>query len=262
MKILFIGDVFGKAGRRAIKEELPKLIKNENINCVIANAENTTHGRSLSIAHYQELMSYGVNYFTFGNHTWHLDEIKEILAKNNAVRPLNLVKTVEESKYGKGSIVFTINHKTIRLTNLLGNTIECHKIQENPFPLFAKFLDENKADIHIVDFHTETTSEKNAFLLTFAGKVSAILGTHTHVQSADEKIYKNTAYITDTGMTGGSLGVIGAEPETILNVFMGKAERFRLSPSKSKYQFNAVLLSFDDKTNLVESIKRIFIYEK
>jgi calcineurin-like phosphoesterase len=69
MKILFIGDVFGKAGRRAIKEELPKLIKNENINCVIANAENTTHGRSLSIAHYQELMSYGVNYFTFGNHT-------------------------------------------------------------------------------------------------------------------------------------------------------------------------------------------------
>jgi calcineurin-like phosphoesterase len=135
-------------------------------------------------------------------------------------------------------------------------------MQTNPFSLFDNFLKTNGADIHIVDFHTETTSEKNAFLLTFAGRVSAILGTHTHVQSADEKIYKNTAYITDVGMTGGSLGVIGAEPETILKVFMGTSERFRLSPSHSKYQLNAVLLSFNDQTNVVEFIKRIFLYEK
>jgi calcineurin-like phosphoesterase len=148
------------------------------------------------------------------------------------------------------------------LTNLLGNTVECHKVQVNPFPLFNDFLKDHTADIHIVDLHTETTSEKNAFLLTFAGRVSAILGTHTHVQSADEKIYQNTAYITDVGMTGGSLGVIGAEPQTILDVFMGKAERFKLTPSNSKYQFNAVLLTFNDQTNMVESIKRINIIEK
>jgi metallophosphoesterase (TIGR00282 family) len=262
MKILFIGDIFGRAGRKAIKSELPSLIKDKQIDCVIANAENATHGRSLSIKHYNELMNSGINYFTFGNHTWHLDEVKEVLNKDNVIRPLNLNPDIPEAKLGKGSIVFKINNKSIRLTNLLGNTVECHKMQTNPFPFFEKFLQQNQADIHVVDFHTETTSEKNAFLLTFANKVNAILGTHTHVQSADEKIYRNTAYITDVGMTGGSLGIIGAEPETILKVFMGTEKYFRLSPSHSKYQFNAVLLDFDDKTNVVKSIERVFIYEK
>ncbi|MDR0739876.1 MAG: TIGR00282 family metallophosphoesterase [Mycoplasmataceae bacterium] len=262
MKILLIGDIFGKVGRRAIKEELSKLIEKEKIDCVIANAENTTHGRSLSLNHYHDLMKYGINYFTFGNHTWHLPEIKDILTKNNTVRPLNLKPNIDEGKHGHGSIEFKINNKLIRLTNLLGSTVQCHDIQVNPFPLFNRFLNEHKADIHIVDFHTETTSEKNAFFLTFAGRVTAILGTHTHVQTADEKIYKNTAYITDVGMTGGSLGVIGAEPETILKVFMGEAERFKLSPSHSKYQFNAVLISINDNTNVADSIKRIYIYEK
>jgi metallophosphoesterase (TIGR00282 family) len=185
-----------------------------------------------------------------------------VLNQKNTVRPLNLNENTSEAKIGQGSITFKINNKIIRLTNLLGNTVECHKIQINPFPYFANFLKNCQNDIHIVDFHTETTSEKNAFFLTFAGEVSAILGTHTHIQSADEKIYKNTAYITDVGMTGGSLGIIGAEPETILKVFMGTAERFRLSPSHSKYQLNAALLTFNDKTNVVESIERIFIYEK
>ncbi|MDR3257297.1 MAG: TIGR00282 family metallophosphoesterase [Mycoplasmataceae bacterium] len=262
MNILFIGDIFGKAGRKAIKNELPKIIQKNMVDCVIANAENTTHGRSLSIKHYNELKNAGINYFTFGNHTWHLEEVLDILKKPNVVRPMNLDPSIPESKHGSGSITFKVKNKTIRLTNLLGNTVECHKMQTNPFPLFTQFLKLNKpVDIHIVDFHTETTSEKNAFLLTFASKVSAILGTHTHVQSADEKIYKDTVYITDVGMTGGSLGVIGAEPETILDMFMGKSERFRLSPSKSKYQLNAVLLNFDDKTNQPKSIQRIYIYE-
>jgi metallophosphoesterase (TIGR00282 family) len=262
MKFLFIGDIFGKAGRRAVRNELPKLIKDENIDCVIANAENTTHGRSLSLKHYQDLMNNGVNYFTFGNHTWYLEEVKQVLAKSNVTRPLNLDNKIPESNIGQGSITFTIKNKKIRLTNLLGYTVDCHKMQVNPFPVFNEFIKNNTADIHFVDLHTETTSEKNAFFLTFAGKVSAIVGTHTHVQSADEKIYKNTAYITDVGMTGGSLGVIGAEPQTILDMFMEKSERFKLAPSNSKYQFNAVLIIFNDQTNLPESIKRINILEK
>jgi metallophosphoesterase (TIGR00282 family) len=172
-----------------------------------------------------------------------------------------LKQDTQEVKIGKGSIVFIHKGKKVRITNLLGNTVECHKIQTNPFISFREFLESNDSDIHIIDFHAETTSEKNAFLLSFAGKVTAILGTHTHVQTADEKIYKNTAYITDVGMTGGTLGIIGAEPDSILDCFNEKAERFRLSPSNSKYQFNAVLLFIDEQANVVKSIKRFFINE-
>jgi metallophosphoesterase (TIGR00282 family) len=175
---------------------------------------------------------------------------------------MNIKSELPESKIGQGSITFKCKNKTIRITNLLGNTVSCHEMQENPFPFFTKFLKTEKSDIHIVDFHTETTSEKNAFLLTFAGKVSAILGTHTHVQTADAKIYKQTAYITDVGMTGGSVGIIGAKADSILDMFMGNAERFKLEPAAGPYQLNGVVLSFNDKTNEVENISTINIVEK
>jgi metallophosphoesterase (TIGR00282 family) len=178
---------------------------------------------------------------------------------SNVVRPLNIKSNLPQAKIGNGSIVFKFQNKTLRITNLLGNTVVCHDIQDNPFPILASLLKNDKSDIHIVDLHTETTSEKNAFLLTFAGKVSAILGTHTHVQTADEKIYKNTAYITDVGMTGANLGVIGAKPETILDMFMGKSDRFKLEPATGPYQFNAVVVCFDHKTNKPTKIERINI---
>jgi metallophosphoesterase (TIGR00282 family) len=175
---------------------------------------------------------------------------------------LNLKKDTIQNKHGVGSLVVNVKGKKVRITNLLGNTLQVHDLQENPFPLFKDFLKTNKADIHIVDFHTETTSEKNAFLLTFAKQVSAIIGTHTHVQTADEKIYQNTAYITDTGMTGPAFGIIGAKPDSILDMFMGKSQRFRLEPDNGVYQFNGVILSFDDKTSVVKKITRVNILEK
>jgi calcineurin-like phosphoesterase len=143
----------------------------------------------------------------------------------------------------------------------LGSSVECKEIQTNPFLTFNELLKNDNSHIHIVDFHCETTSEKNAFFLTFAGKVSAIVCTHTHVQTADERIYKNTAYISDVGMTGGSLGVIGAEAQSILDVFNGRTSKFRLSPSNTPYQFNGVVISFN-KNNHPTKIKRIFINEK
>lgn len=99
-----------------------------------------------------------------------------------------------------------------------------------------------KSDLHIVDFHAETTSEKKAFLLHFAGKVSAILGTHTHVQTADEQIYNNTFFITDVGMTGPKNGIIGAKAEPIIKMFCGKSKHFKMEPARGKYQFNAVVM--------------------
>jgi calcineurin-like phosphoesterase len=133
-------------------------------------------------------------------------------------------------------------------------------VQANPFIVFNKLIEDDKSDIHIVDFHCETTSEKNAFLLTFASKVSAIVCTHTHVQTADEKIYKNTAYISDVGMTGGINGVIGAKPDTILNMFAGKSDKFKLDPQEGQYQLNAVVIEFNND-NIPTNIKRINIIE-
>jgi metallophosphoesterase (TIGR00282 family) len=184
-----------------------------------------------------------------------------VLKTPYAIRPLNLKKDTEHAKHGVGSLTINIKNRNICITNLLGNTIQMHGLQDNPFPLFKDFLKTVKADIHIVDLHTETTSEKNAFLLTFAKQVSAIIGTHTHVQTADEKIYKNTAYITDAGMTGPAYGIIGAKPDSLLDMFMGKSERFRLEPENGIYQFNGVVLSFDDKTNIVKNITRINFLE-
>lgn len=260
MKILFIGDVFGNKGRAAIKQELKKYRK--DVDLVIANVENCTHGKSISLQHYEELMKYGVDYFTFGNHTWGNSEYNLVLNKKNCIRPLNIIENHPKSLIGKGTITFTYKKKKIRITNILGSTAFCHNIQTNPFLSLNALLVNDDSDIHIVDLHTETTSEKNAFLLSFAGKVSAILGTHTHVQTADNKIFKDTAYITDVGMTGSSSGIIGAEPETILDMFWARTERFKLKTDSSDYQFNAVIVEFDDKTNKPISIERVFNYER
>jgi calcineurin-like phosphoesterase len=135
-------------------------------------------------------------------------------------------------------------------------------LQTNPFVCFNEIIENDKSDIHIVDFHCETTSEKNAFLLTFASKVNTIVCTHTHVQTADERIYKNTAYISDVGMTGGINGVIGAKPETILDMFQNRTTKFKLDPQDGKYQFNAVIIEIDNKNNLPIAIERISIVEK
>lgn len=262
MKILFIGDIFGKSGRKAINVELPKIKKEHNIDVTIANAENASHGRGLSLKHYLQLKLFGIDYFTLGNHTWYQNDIKEVLNNKDVVRPFNIKLNNEWSKYGNGSIIFEYKNKIIRLTNLLGNSIMTKDLQTNPFIAFNDVVNNDKSDIHIVDFHCETTSEKNAFLLTFASKVSAIVCTHTHVQTADEKIYKNTAYISDVGMTGGSNGIIGAKPDTILEMFVGKSNKFKLDPQEGKYQFNGVIIEFNDKNNLPINIERINIIEK
>jgi calcineurin-like phosphoesterase len=140
-------------------------------------------------------------------------------------------------------------------------SIPMNGIQTNPFIVLHELIKNDKSDIHIVDFHCETTSEKNALFLEFASKVSAIFGTHTHIQTADDRIYKNTAYVGDVGFTGGSNGIIGAEPETILKMFNGETNRFKLSPSLSPYQLNGIIVEFDKKSNKPINLERIFIRE-
>ena len=253
MRILFIGDIFAKAGRKAVIENLAKIIKKEKIDLTIANAENATHGRSLSQEHYNQLIAAGVDMITMGNHTWDTTQVFDILKKNDKIiRPLNLDPSSKEVQYGFGSIVYAVNNKKIRITNLMSMQCSARATIVNPFLVLDELLKREDNDIHIIDFHAETTSEKNALLMKFAGKVSAIIGTHTHVQTADEKIYKNTAFITDVGMCGAKESIIGAKPDEIVDMFSGKAPRFHLEPAKGPYQFNSVIIEFNSKNKPIK----------
>ena len=254
MRVMFIGDIFAKAGRRAIVENLERIKKEEQIDLVIANGENASHGRSLTQENYDQLVEAGVNLFTMGNHTWDNRLAYAVLKNNpNIIRPLNVKQSSKEAKYGYGSAVYDIDGTKIRLTNLV--SLQCYTRNAklvNPFKVMDKLLNlkENELqDIHIVDFHAETTSEKKAFLYAFAGKVQMIVGTHTHVQTSDEQIYKNTAFITDLGMCGAKESIIGAQPDQIVAMFKGEREHFRLEPAKGAYQFNSVIVDFDKKTH-------------
>jgi len=283
MRILFIGDIYGSKGIEAVLENTKAIIDKYEIDLVIANAENTTYGKGLSLQDYKKLSNAGIQYFTMGNHTWDQNDYKEVLSQKNIIRPFNISNNYEQSEIGKGTIEFTFKNKKIRITNVIGHEgiklfrlyknkhdsknvtdEEYNKdsVQTNPFIEFNNILKKDDSDIHIVDYHTEFTAEKNAFLREFAGKVEAILGTHTHVQTNDAVIYKQTAYITDVGMTGPSEGIIGADPEDILLHHRGLKERYKCVDSNSSYQFNAVVLEFDDKTNKPIKIELIRILEK
>ncbi|CFW92919.1 conserved protein of unknown function [endosymbiont DhMRE of Dentiscutata heterogama] len=260
MKILTIGDIFGETGRQVIKNYLPQLKKEYQIDLTVANVENTTHGKGISRKHYWELKSYGIDIMTSGNHIFANEETRKLISEvPDLLRPLN------SNPYhpGPGTIWTKIKGKKIRITNLLGTNF-MPLATENPYFALEKILNLQDWDLHLVDFHAETTAEKIALSLYFdeknvAGeskKISALWGTHTHVQTADERILpKGTGFITDLGMTGPYSGVIGAKPEVIW-----QRSKYGLSakmtPQKDNGQFNGVVWEFDDNNKLI-SIKRI-----
>lgn len=260
-KILFIGDIFAKVGREACFKQIPLLKKKYKVDFVIANAENCTHGRSLNLQHYEQLSNCGIDVFTMGNHTYDHMYVFETLEKaDKIVRPLNIVCSTKEGKIGCGSKVFICKKRKICITNLVSTQCFNRFKTTNPFQTFEDLLrkQKQKYDLHIVDFHAETTSEKKAFLLSFANKVSAIIGTHSHVQTSDAQIYKNTFFITDVGMTGPKEGIIGAKPDEIIELFFNKRTKFHMEPATGPYQFNAVLMTFS-KNNKPKEIKTIAI---
>ena len=262
MNILFIGDIFSDTGIRAIKTELPRIKKKYKIDVIIANAENASNCCGLTKSTYLELLNLGIDFFTMGNHTWCKKENLDILNNKNIVRPANIPNDHIYNKYGSGSRIIYLNGISIRITNLLGLSINFHKVQTNPFLYLEDLLNyEETTDFHIIDFHAETTSEKNALFYAFKGKVSAILGTHTHVQTADERIREKTAYITDVGSTGSSGGIIGANGVEIVKKYMNKVDSYWITDQGGLYQFCAVILELDTKNKIVNNIKRIFIYE-
>ncbi len=255
MRILFIGDIVGKPGRRALTDLLPKLRRKEKIDCVIANGENAAGGFGIQPSQIEEMEFCGVDVITSGNHIWDKKEMVGLIEKYPyLLRPANYPPGVA----GSGSVLFrAANGLEIGVINLMGRLY----LPGTDCP-FRKALEEIKklsarTKIILVDFHAELTSEKRAMGHHLTGLVSAVVGTHTHVQTADEEILgEHTAYITDAGMTGPLDSVIGVKKEIIIRKFLNSLPtRFELA--KEDVRLCGVLIEADDKTGQATSIKRL-----
>ena len=248
MLILAIGDIVGRPGRRTISQLLPGLRKQYGLDLVIANGENAAGGVGLTPETAKELLADGVDVITSGNHIWAQKEIIPYLdGEMPILRPLNYPPGVP----GRGYIAVG----PVAVVNLLGRTFignfDC------PFRAMDQLLPEIEQRIVIVDFHAEATSEKVAMGRYLDGRVSAVLGTHTHVGTIDTQIFpKGTAYVTDIGMCGPADSVIGDDAEEVIKRFL-TALPHRLSVGKGKTALNAVMVEIDEKTGKALKIERI-----
>lgn len=260
MKILFIGDIVGRVGRRMVKEYLPNIVDKYNIDFVIANGENASHGKGLLRHHYFELIESGVDVITLGNHYDSKKDIRGYIDRvDRLIRPLNLLNEYP----GEGSAVYDVNGVSIRVTNLLGSSFMKEEVN-NPYYSLLDYLSnqEEKEDIHIVDFHAEATGEKICFAYAFDGKVSAVIGTHTHVQTRDARILaEGTGFISDVGMTGLYDGALGFDKDSVVNKLMyGNQSKFSI-PEEGRGLFSAVVLNIDERTGKCIEIFPIYQVE-
>ena len=255
MNILFIGDIVGRVGRRMVKEHLNTLIEKYDVDFVIANGENATHGKGLTRNHYFELVDAGVDVITLGNHYLSKNEITRYIDKVDClVRPLNLLHEFG----GDGSVVFDVNGIPVRVTNLLGTAFMEESVNA-PYLSILDLLANSEEDyIHIIDYHAEATGEKYSFAYAMDGKVSAVIGTHTHIQTNDARILpEGTAYITDVGMTGFYDGVLGFTKETVVpKIVYGQSGKMQ-TPDDGNGVLSAVIMVIDDNTFKCKSIKAI-----
>ena len=259
VKLLFIGDIIGRPGRRAVASLLPGLKAEHGFDLVIANGENSAGGVGITPKIAEELFGLGIDVLTSGNHIWDQKEIEVYLREDNRLlRPANY--PVDD--LGRGSLVFTLDQRPqikIGVLNLAGRVFvgpaDC------PFRVGLESVEKLKSetDIVVVDFHAETTSEKNALALYLDGQVSLFVGTHTHVQTADERILPGgTAYITDVGMVGGRNSVIGMNADRVIKKFLdGKPQRYEVE--KSEPWFSAVVAEIDESNGTALSIRRLHI---
>lgn len=243
-RLLFLGDIVGPLGRKAVKKYLSFHKEKDGIDFVIANGENTTHGHGLSYDHYKELLSYGIDVLTSGNHFFGAQDVmKRAEDMDKALRPMNFDPAVP----GKGTALFEAKDGTlIQVTNLIGRVF-INGAQSNPFYALDEALKlTDKPRIHIVDFHAEATAEKRCLAQYADGRVTALIGTHTHVQTNDpHKLNKGTFFLTDAGMNGAYDSSLGDEIEGAMKRTMTGIPSHYDVPRQGKMQVNGILLTID-----------------
>lgn len=257
MRILFIGDIVGKAGRRAIQGLLESVVADHEVDFVIANGENAAGGMGLTPPIAMEILAEGVDVITSGNHIWAKKEVIPFLdEENRLLRPANYPAGVP----GRGAGIFRAgNGRKIGVLNLEGRVFMKHL--DCPFRIGEKEVERLKqeTDILVIDFHAEATSEKVAMGWFMSGKVSAVLGTHTHIQTCDEKVMDGgTAYITDVGMTGPLDSVIGIRKEVALNRLLSQIP-WKFDVASGEIELQGVVVEVDVKTGKSKQIQRIRI---
>ncbi len=247
IRILFLGDIVGPLGRKAVKEYLELHKKKDEIDFVIANGENATHGHGLSLEHYKFLLSSGVDCLTSGNHFFNAkDSFNPKCAMPCALRPLNF----DPACPLKGTMTFDVQGIKIRVTNLIGRVF-INMSQSNPFYDLEKVVKEDNGEsIHIVDFHAEATAEKRCLAEQFDGKITALFGTHTHVQTNDAKLLsKGTLFLTDAGMNGAYDSVLGTiKDASIYRTMTGLPVAFDV-PRKGRMLVNGIRFDVDRNTH-------------
>ena len=255
MRILFIGDIFGKPGREIVRRAVPALIEQRGLDFVIANVENSAAGFGVTGDVADTILSYGVDAMTTGNHVWDKKEVLDYIPRQvKLLRPANFPAGVP----GRGSYLGrTRSGDPIGIVNVMGRIFM--PPLDDPFAVVLREIEalRAKARVIIVDFHAEATSEKVAMAWHLDGRATAVFGTHTHVQTADERILpKGTACMTDVGMTGPHDSVIGVSVETALGRFLnGMPSRFEAATGPGR--LNAVIVTADPATGKAVSIERL-----
>src|SRR6185295_12522642 len=255
MRILFIGDIVGRPGRELVRQGLGALVDYHSIDLVIANAENAAAGFGITREIGEQILDWGVDVMTSGNHIWDKKEALDYIGtESRLLRPANYPAGAP----GNGSyLARTKDGQTVGVINVMGRVFM--PLLDDPFAIVLKEIEALKSRTRIifVDFHAEATSEKIAMGWHLDGKVTAVVGTHTHVQTADERILPNgTAYLTDVGMTGPHDSVIGVEIQAALGKFItGLPARFDTATANPR--LNAVIVDADEQTGRANSIERL-----
>ncbi len=258
LKILFLGDVMGSIGRKAITKILPVLKKEYKPNLIAINAENLAHGKGITEKTLEQMKEAGVDFFSSGNHVYSKNNTDQIFTsgKFNIIAPANDPRTLKNYGYK----VLKIGKKTLIMLNLLGKTFIDEKNIKCPFKTFDKLYKEfqkYQPDYIILDFHAEATSEKVALGHYVDGRINALLGTHTHVQTNDARtLPKGTAYITDLGMVGAKESVIGIRKDIIIDKFLNDSKIIFDIPKTGKAIINGVLLEINKKSSKIKVIQK------
>jgi len=254
INVLFIGDIVGEAGRQVVKENITALKNEYQLDLVIANGENAAHGKGISERVYNNLLDYGIDVITMGNHTFSKDAIYRFIDDaDNLVRPLN----IEPLDIGNRYKIIDIKGVSLCIFNVLGNVF-MNSTVASVFTVTNELLKETNADMYFCDFHGEVTSEKIIYAYLYQNKLQAVMGTHTHVQTADERLIGNLAFISDVGMCGVYESVLGRDiDETIARVVYQEDTRFTIA--KGPAIFCGVIIKIDEKAKKACAISRVQI---